>query len=154
MIKKIIMLILCMITMLSITLLSSQNAEKSTELSVGISEKIVDTTPKIDKLSENERDISITNMNIKIRNIAHFTLFLILGVVIYITMQTFGIRHSFVLSLSICILYALFDETYQMLLQNGRTFEIIDLVKDWIGALVGVTITQTLLFVAKKWKSS
>ena len=47
MIKKIIMLILCMITMLSITLLSSQNAEKSTELSVGISEKIVDTTPKM-----------------------------------------------------------------------------------------------------------
>ena len=154
MIKKTVMLILCMITMLSITLLSSQNAEKSTKLSVGISEKIVDAAPKTDKLLENERDISITNMNIKIRNIAHFTLFLIFGVVIYITMQTFGIRHSFVLSLSICILYALFDETYQMLLQNGRTFEMRDLVKDWIGTLVGITIIQTLLFVAKKWKCS
>lgn len=109
------MLFLCIATMFCITFLSSQSAEQSTKLSVGISEKIVDANPKSNEFAEDDRNKAIHQTNEEIRDLAHFGLFFFLGIVLYITLRLYQFNNNLILSLLMCVFYALFDESYQKL---------------------------------------
>lgn len=43
-----------------------------------------------------------------------------------------------------CIVMAFVDECYQGLLINGRTFQLIDLAKDWIGSVGGIFLVYLI----------
>lgn len=133
MIKKIILVLLCIVNLSLITMLSTQNAEKSNELSKNVTQKIITPIYPEEKIEEN-----ILKSNGTIRTTAHFVLFLTLGVILCFTFKSFNIKHSFLYPFIICIIYALFDETYQEVLHQGRAFEFVDLLKDWCGSTVGV----------------
>ena len=133
MVKRIILILLCIVNLSLITMLSTQNAEKSNELSKNVTQKIISPMYSEENIEEN-----ILKSNGAIRNTAHFVLFLTLGVILCFTFKGFNIKHSFLYPFIICIIYALFDKIYQELLHQGRAFEFVDLLKDWSGSAVGV----------------
>ncbi len=144
MVKKILLILLTIINVTAITFFSTQTAEQSKRISNKLSETLV--VPIIEKTdtSLNETDIKVIG-NERIRDFAHFFLFLTLGVLLYAVFRNMNVKFSLFDTLIICIIYALFDELYQEFLGRGRTFEFIDLIKDWAGSIFGVTINYIIL---------
>ncbi len=137
MIKKIILIILCIANMAAITYFSSQNAEKSTEVSESITVKVVSRVTNTPEPIVRE---NIKQYDKYTRSFAHFFLFLTLGALLYHTLSEFGVKLSFFLAFAICFAYAIFDETYQGLSNQGRAFEVVDLLKDWSGSMAGIVL--------------
>lgn len=75
-------------------------------------------------------------------NMAHFGVFLILGVLVNHAMQPTTARQKMVGWL-VCVLYALFDETHQMFVPN-RTFQLLDLGLDCVASLVGLLVSARI----------
>ena len=99
-------------------------------------------------------DASIKKATYNMRDIAHFALFLILGIAMTTTLNLFIPKWYIYASIVTCFLYAIFDEIYQELLNRGRTFEFEDLLKDWSGALVGILLTLMCMFLIHKRRKS
>ena len=145
MVKRIILILLCIVNLSLITMLSTQNAKKSNELSKNVTQKIISPIYSEEKIEEN-----ILKSNETIRTTAHFVLFLTLGIILCFTIKSFHIKHSFLYSFIMCIIYALFDEIYQELLHQGRAFEFVDLLKDWSGSTVGVLAVYFIYKLRRK----
>ena len=77
-------------------------------------------------------------INHYIRKLAHFTAYLILGVLVYnLLLCYFTNKKSLILSLIICLLYAISDEIHQMFVP-GRAGQIRDVLIDFSGTTLGV----------------
>ncbi len=142
--KKIIYFLLVILCLSSIFFFSSKNSTESN----GLSKKLInDTISIINNITHKEYDKkSIVNkLNYPIRKCAHFTLFLILGVCIYLLLNAFNISNRFILSIILCIVFAILDETHQ-LFSLGRSSSILDILIDSMGSIVGIII----IFFIKK----
>ncbi len=148
MIKRIILIILTVLNLFAITAFSTQGAESSDKLSSEVTEKVV--MPIIEKTNKIPiQNSTLGKNNNKIRSVAHFTLFLTLGVLMAFTLTNLGIKNSFFYAFAICAFYALFDEVYQELLQKGRAFEFVDLLKDWLGTVIGLVLSRAIILLRK-----
>lgn len=143
MVKRILLILLTIINVATITFFSTQTAEQSKQISSKLSERLVAPIIKKTDISLNETDIKVIG-NERLRDFAHFFLFLTLGVLVYAVCKNIKIKFSLCTALVICVLYALFDELYQELLGQGRTFEFVDLLKDWAGSCSGITTNHII----------
>lgn len=144
MLKKIfwLFLILVIVDMAVIFMFSSQNAEKSSEVSKTIVETVVEKI--IDKVDEsNKLEVKQDSLEKIIRKTAHFVLFALLGVFTFLMLKTSGWigknMYIFAFTLAICIVYAISDEVHQLFI-SGRDGNVIDVVIDTSGALIGMSI--------------
>ncbi len=147
MIKKVVLVFLCIVNMFAITYFSTQNAEKSTEVSEGVTVKIVST---VTNQPEPEVKENIKQYDKYTRSFAHFFMFLTLGALLYLALKEFNVKFPFLYAFAICFVYAIFDETYQGLSNQGRAFEVVDLLKDWSGSLVGAALVAYIKKAIKK----
>ena len=134
---KLILVILWMIVIFSF---SNQKADDSSKLSDGL---ILKTVRIIEKITNKEySDEEILEKFVKpVRKIAHFTIYLILGVLVYLYIKEFNISNKFIISLLICILYAVSDEIHQLFIV-GRSGRILDVLIDSLGSLTGIFIIK------------
>ena len=116
-----------------IYLLSAQSADESGSLSSGIT----DWTSQLS-------DIVFPNLNIDtlhliIRKLAHFTIYLILGVLVLnaLNQNEHNQRVNIVLALFISLLYAVTDEIHQTYVP-GRSGQVYDVLIDFLGSLIGI----------------
>ena len=83
-----------------------------------------------------------SNINIitfVVRKCAHFTLYLILGVLVLNALRYYKVKNIIILAILICITYACFDEIHQLFIQ-GRSGEVRDVLIDSIGSLIGIVL--------------
>ena len=150
--KKIILSILVIIWMTVIFMFSNQNAVTSQNTSDNVSEKIVDTVTEVTnkKITENEKKNIIEDIRFVIRKTAHFTLYCILGILIYLLLNEFNISKKIVISILLCLMYAISDEIHQMFVSD-RTAKILDVFIDTAGSFVGIMLCNIIkkLIVAK-----
>lgn len=127
--------ILVILWMALIFYLSQKPATESNELSIWITEKIVET---VEKVASNV-DIDIRSFNHVVRKNAHFFSYLILGILVANGLRSCNINgyRSFLVALLICILYAVSDEIHQLYVP-GRSGQVKDVIIDSAGALVGI----------------
>ncbi|WP_407271219.1 VanZ family protein [Radiobacillus sp. PE A8.2] len=125
--------------------LSAQVADTSNQLSSGITEVIVRLIEKV------STKLDLSNFNFFVRKTAHFTAYMVLGIlVIHAMRNSTGITYrSIVISLSICILYAISDELHQMFVP-GRGPAVWDVCIDSAGAIVGIGLYFILWRITKK----
>lgn len=74
-----------------------------------------------------------------LRKCAHFTEFMILGVLSRTTLQYMDLRYKGVFGLGFCATVAALDETLQLFV-SGRAGRVQDVLIDSAGALVGVVV--------------
>lgn len=129
-------LILVILWMFIIFMFSHQKADDSSKLSDGL---ILKTVRIIEKITDkNYSDEEILEKFVKpVRKMAHFTIYLILGVLVYLYIKETNINKVFIISLLICILYALSDEIHQLFIL-GRSGRIFDVFVDSLGSLTGI----------------
>ncbi len=139
--KKKINLILLIIWMIVIFIMSSYNATDSSSQS-GF---IVNILSRI--LNINNLDLS----SLIIRKLAHFTEYLILGILATNCLKDYDIKHIFIISLIFCIFYACSDEIHQLFVP-GRSGNIIDVTIDSVGALTGTIVYYYLILKNKTFK--
>lgn len=132
--------VLLFVTMLLIFLLSSQSTMETQQLSKALSEKILEFQALIfGKAGYSGADVE--ELNWKLRKLAHFMLFLLLGILsAYALANSPSARRKWTLTaILICILYAAGDELHQMFVL-GRTASLQDVLLDTMGAITGIVL--------------
>lgn len=130
--KKIISTLLVIIWMAIIFIMSSFNATDSSNQS----NFIVDIIVGIFNISNTEV------ISLIIRKLAHFTEYLILGVLVTNMLRYYN-KKTYI-SIIICILYAISDEIHQLFVV-GRSCQIMDMFIDSIGSFSGILLFSLLI---------
>ena len=146
--KKVISLALVIIWMLIVFAFSNQKGEESQKTSSFVTEIIVKIVTYNQNLTESEKIILIENTDYIVRKLAHFSIYLVGGVLIYNYINTFDLKTNkkFIISIMIGVLYAASDELHQYFVPY-RNARILDVCIDSLGIITGVI----LLSLIKKW---
>jgi len=131
---------------------SSQAAEQTNQLSLKITQKIIDMNLLV--LPDGvEPDAYLLLANRWIRKAAHFFLFMILGFLISQVLNVWvkNRLYTSVVSLIISAAYAVSDEYHQMFVP-GRNAAWKDVFIDTIGAVLGILLSLLIIQAFKKRK--
>lgn len=147
--KKTLLWILTLLNASTIFFFSSQNSNKSNGISKEITSEIIVKSEQIKHSATTVTKNEFSAIHDIVRSSAHFTLFLILAVFVYLLLKEYPIKYTKLLCVGICVFYALTDEFHQLFV-NGRAFELIDLTKDWSGSIIGMCLAVFAMFILKK----
>lgn len=152
--KQKVLIILIILWMGTIFYLSSENSDKSSKTSGNIIEVIANGILKNNKYTEKEYDGLIEKAQFIIRKTAHFTIYLIGGILFCLLYKSYGvgIRKVIIYSLVSCIFYAITDEIHQSFVP-GRGPHITDVIIDSSGATCGVLVTIIILNTLKRLRN-
>ena len=150
--RAMVLTILLLAQVIIITMFSNQPAEKSSEISRDIINKmewVPDSIPR--ETVPGDSRISLHQI---VRKLAHFYNFSLVGLLlmgINITLKENYNKAVFLLGLG--GLLAVFDETYQRFIP-GRSAEVADVLIDIIGVLFGMIFIKVVfgIIFAKRWK--
>lgn len=122
-------------------MLSNQVADDSTELSNGV---ISTTIGKIYRITHKtvteEQKVEIQEKYTHlVRKSAHFTIYLILGLLVGMLLKEYNIetKKIIIVGILICMTYATTDEIHQLFV-HGRSGEIRDVLIDTCGSTIGI----------------
>ena len=96
-------------------------------------------------MSKKDREKKKQKIVVPVRKTAHFTVYTILGVLVYLFTRTFEGKNwkKVLISIGFAFLYACSDELHQLFV-SGRSGEIKDILIDSCGATFGVIIVWSL----------
>lgn len=138
MLKKTVKLILIILLMITIFSFSSDNGDKSNKKSDGvivfISKLFIDGD-----LEKKQKEEYIENFSYVVRKSAHFSIYFLLGLLVFSFMSEFDIKlkKQLIIAFLICFLYACSDEIHQLFI-SGRSGQISDVLLDTIGSSGGL----------------
>lgn len=146
--KKIIHISFIILWMIIIFLFSAADGKKSEEQS----DEIIVTTAEIvkkEKLTVEEKDRIINKYIVLVRKSAHFFLYFILGILVYLYIHNIydTSLKTFIITIIVCTIYAISDEIHQMF-SIERAAEIRDIIVDMGGSLLAEALL-TLIFIVK-----
>ena len=119
---------------------SADTAEESSGLSMQAARFLAGLFIKdFRTLPPEERDRIAAGMQFFVRKGAHMTEYAVLGILLFLTLTLWGIRHIVRTALSAGILYAALDEYHQTFVP-GRSGQIRDVVIDSLGLLFGILL--------------
>lgn len=138
--KKVIKIILLVLCMSTIFFFSNDKADASTKKSDGLIVRISEMVLN-KKLNNNEKDKYTTKYFKVIRKSAHFTIYLILGLIFISLLKEYNIidKRSIIYTVIFVLLYACSDEIHQLFV-SGRSGEILDVLIDTTGGFIGTMI--------------
>lgn len=146
-IKKIITLVLIILWMILAFNLSNQVAQNSSELSGGLTRKILEVLHMLDgKTIEQQETIETI-----IRKLAHFFLYALGGILILLHINLYKItdKRKVIISWILGTTYAITDEIHQLFVP-GRSGEIRDVFIDSLGVITGIIIIRLILKMIKR----
>ena len=134
--KKIFKILLVIFWMGVIFSFSNQKATDSSKLSNGF---IRNTIVKVFNIKDEN---TIKKLVKPVRKTAHFTIYLILGLLV---LNSFDMvyKKNIIYSVLICLFYSVFDEFHQMFI-DGRSSEIFDVMIDTTGSFFGTMIYKLM----------
>ena len=143
--KRILLSVLVFLCMATIFFFSNQNAKTSQGLSDEVAKKTLEIKSEILKkeTTMQEKEDYIVNTRTLIRKGAHFIIYLLLGVLVFLTLKNYQVKHAFLYSILFCFFYACTDEVHQLFV-NERTARFFDVFIDTSGASVGVLFLDIL----------
>ncbi len=151
---RVLFAILTLALMACIFYLSAESAEVSSQTSAGLIETVVETfVPSYNEMNEVVKKEYISSLQDVVRTLAHFCIFGALGVCSGGFAATF--KGKFYIKLIFthlfCVLYSFSDE-YHQTFSNGRSFQLIDIGVDSLGAFLGIVVVLliTLIFTKRK----
>lgn len=143
--KKIILYILIILWMTLIFSFSNQKADDSTKLSDGVIEKTIGNIYKMTHKNVDEEKLSEikTKYTHITRKTAHFTIYMILGLLVGLLLKEYNIdtKKAILYGILICMCYAISDEIHQIFV-SGRSGEIRDILIDTCGSTIGIFLSR------------
>ena len=133
--------------MIIIFSLSNQPASDSTELSDGFISNTIGNVYKV--FNKNISSDELNDIKVKythpVRKMAHFTIYMILGILVTLLVREYNVSFykCLFISLLVCLLYSISDEVHQLFV-SGRSGEIRDVLIDTSGSFIGIFIFNKL----------
>lgn len=127
--------------------MSAKPSEQSSQISGQFIRTVASTiTPDFSALPTNEQDAVVSSLQNVVRKGAHFSIYLLLGVLTLLAMQTHRVKTGWKIgiSLGICLLYAASDEFHQLWIA-GRSGQVSDVLLDFSGSFAGVLLTAGVI---------
>lgn len=148
---RIILIVLIMLNCFMIFNFSSEKSEDSDITSGRVINRIIEVNPFTKNLEEIKKEKIREVMVYPIRKSAHFTIYLCLGILVFLFCETFNIENykKILASLMFSFIYACTDEIHQLFVP-GRSGEIGDVFIDTSGALLGIMIVYTIYKILKR----
>lgn len=87
-----------------------------------------------------------------IRKMAHFSIYMLLGIMVCLMLNAFMIRWAGSKTAFICLFYAISDEFHQYFIP-GRSSQVLDVCIDFAGSLTGIVVTTVFLILLKDFIS-
>lgn len=142
--KKIVKIIIILIWFGVIFTFSAQNAKESLDVSSKVLTKVVEVY-KNKELTIEEKEELVKKFTFYIRKFAHFFLYFILAIFVFILLKEFiTIDYKLIFfTILICMLYATTDEIHQLFIV-GRTGRIFDVMVDTLGATLSTMLTYSV----------
>lgn len=139
--RKIISVILVIWWMIVVFSFSNQQGKYSGNISKTIATKIIEVIDVQNKLPNKEKEVRIQIVEPIIRKLAHYSIYILGGILILNCIYTFTSvgKRAIICSSIIGILYAISDETHQLFVSE-RSGNIADVIIDSLGILTGITI--------------
>ena len=139
--KRIILFIIIFMWMTLVFYLSSQNGDEST----GTSSHIVNIILKIYESITNKEFLIeyVDNITYMVRKLAHFTLYFIGAIPIFLFISTYNNKKNktYIYTILTCAMYACTDELHQFFISD-RNADLLDILIDTCGSIVGIGITK------------
>jgi VanZ family protein len=110
--------------------------KKSDGVIISITEKVIGK-----KLNNNEKEYYISKFVVPVRKSAHFTIYLLLGLIFISLLKEYNIidKRSVIYTVIFVLLYACSDEIHQLFVR-GRSGEVVDVLIDTTGGFIGTMI--------------
>ncbi|MGN1409448.1 MAG: VanZ family protein [Eubacteriales bacterium] len=146
------LILLTVIWMAVIFSFSCENGGESAESSGGFIRYFLDTfSPEFGELSSSEQQAVIESYDHFIRKAAHFTIYAVLGSLIFSAVKSFGIRdkNSYFISLISGAAYAVSDEIHQYFVP-GRACMLRDMLLDSCGVAFGAAVILLIIRLLSK----
>lgn len=144
---KKILTILIILWMATIFILSNQKAQDSKQLSNSFIAKTIIKIyeMKNGEISEKKKIEIKENYSFIVRKAAHFTIYLILGLLVSVvlTERCFTLKEIVLYSILICMAYAASDEIHQIFV-SGRSCELRDVLVDTCGSTIGILLNTII----------
>lgn len=86
-----------------------------------------------------------------VRKFAHYVLFAIGGLIIYVILQYFHVKHKILIAIFLGMLLACTDEIHQFYSDN-RGPRLFDVVLDSLGVISGVLFAYVCIKIMNQWK--
>ena len=139
--KQLISLILIIIWMLTIFMFSNQNGAESQKTSNIVTRAVVRIITYNQEITQEQENEIIENLDYIIRKLAHYSIYLLGGILILNYINTFDIetKKKIIISILIGTVYAVFDEMHQYFVAN-RSARIFDICIDSLGVITGVSL--------------
>lgn len=140
-IRKVLSTILVVLWMITIFHFSNQQGTGSSNTSKKVASIIINVFDIKQEKTEQEKDEIVKIIEPYIRKIAHYTIYMVGGILIVNCINSFINKEKTVIISSTIsgILYATSDEVHQLLV-NGRSGKVTDVVIDSIGIFTGIAI--------------
>ena len=153
-IKQVIGLLLIITWMITIFLFSNQQGNASSVTSNKVTKEIIEIIPSTKHLEENQKKEIVKKVNPIMRKIAHYTIYLIGGILIMFFISTIVQfeKRGVLYSVLIGFIYDIIDEIHKMFM-DGRTAKITDVLIDTLGVITGVVIYITIKTIIYRIKS-
>ncbi|MBQ6679326.1 MAG: VanZ family protein [Lachnospiraceae bacterium] len=144
--ERIVFTVLTLAFMLLIFSFSAQNADQSNASGgrvTGLLQRIF--FPAYSELPAAEYEIFIGKLTYLVRKVAHFSEYLVLGLLLSRTLKAYGISYGkrIIFGILIALLYAVLDECHQLFVP-GRSGAFFDVLVDTAGAVNGVLLMTGL----------
>lgn len=149
-----ILMILIIFLCVKIYRLSNENGKISKDTSNNVTKNIIMIFNN--NIPENELNKKVETIDPIIRKIAHLSLYIILGLLVMLCLETFNNTEIKKIGISVLFtfLYACSDELHQKFV-IGRSGEFRDVLIDTVGALIGVlTVFITITIIRKIRKNN
>ena len=151
MIRKVLSVFLVIFWMGFIFSFSSSEGEDSGSLSRDLLVKVIEVvTPYKDGDAKMEELVDV--LHFPFRKLAHFTVYFILGATVINMFYAFNInKYTLILSVIICIVYAISDEVHQMFVSN-RNGQISDVLLDSSGSCLAIYLISRFYILRGKYE--
>lgn len=130
---------------------SSEEATTSSKTSGKVAGIIIDIFADGKNMPEKVKNEKIESIQNIIRKTAHFSIYMLLGMLVMACMQTYNCKNLIKFSISVLFsfLYASSDEFHQTFVA-GRSGEFRDVCIDTLGATTGICIVLVTFFIIRK----
>lgn len=141
--KTIFYIILCILWMGVIFNFSSKNSNQSN----GSSKKLIyNCTSLYEKIfnKDIDKEMIIKKFNNPVRKLAHYSIYFLLGILVYKLFMITRIKKKEILAIIICTLYAITDEFHQLFV-SGRSGQLRDILIDCLGSITVIILIKIIM---------
>ncbi len=145
--SRAILVTVTVIWMIVIFMFSNAPGEESSDMSNSFINNTIVTIIRLFNKDVDGEKIART-ISTPIRKLAHFTEYLILGVLMFATFKSFGIENVWI-PIGVCMLYAISDEIHQYFVPE-RACRLLDVIIDSLGSITGAYLLTLIIKMFNK----